>query len=118
MPAESELNTALIGDADVTNLVGEKVFSDIPGEGVSDPFVFFERLDTEIINTIHGGPPVAEISQMAVVCYARTRELAEQIGDACLSAAIDAGFIYQGRQGEYDDDSKLFAAAIQLQHNK
>lgn len=102
----------------MTAIVGTKIFSDIPDEGADAPFVFFERIDTEMIPSIHSGMPIAEITQLSVVCYAETREAAEALGDACVTGATGAGFIYDGRLGEYDPEIKLFAAAIELRHNK
>ncbi len=117
MTAETDLYSALSGDSSVTAIVGTKIFSDIPDEGESAPFIFFERLDTDMVYSIHSGVPIAQMAQMAVVCYSDTREQAESIGDLCVTAASNSGFVYVGRQGEYDPESKLFAAAIQLQHN-
>lgn len=118
MAAESDLYAALTGAAPVTAIVGDKVYSDIPDQGDEPPFIFYERVSTEMINNIHGGTPVAEISQMAVVCYAKTREATESLADKAVTAAAAAGFSYTGRQGEYDPETGLFAAAIELQHNK
>lgn len=117
MPAESDLYSALSGDTDVTDIVGTSIFSDLPDEGVDAPFVFFERLDTEMVYSIHTPIPIAQYAQLAVICYADTREIAEDLGDKCVIAAANANLIYTGRQGEYDPDSKLFAAAIELRHN-
>lgn len=118
MSAEEDLYAALVADSDVTDLVATKIYSDFPDEDVSAPFVFYERTDTEMIHGIHSGIPMAEIAQLVVICYADTREAAESIGDKVVIAADAGDLVYVGRQGEYDDESKLFAAVLQLQHNK
>lgn len=118
MAAETDLYSALSGDSGVTAIVGTKIYSDIPEEGASAPFVFYERVDTEMIPSIHSGMPIAQITQLQAVCYAATRESAEALGDACVLAATNADFIYSGRLGEYDADIELFAAAISFQHNQ
>lgn len=118
MAAESDLYTALSTDTPVSDVVGTRIYSDAPDQGVDAPFIFYERVSTEMITTIHSGMPIAEISQLAAVCYADTREDAESLGDKTVQALASAGFIYTGRQGEYDPETKLFAAAIEVQHNK
>ena len=120
MPAETDLYAALVNAPDVLAVVGSRIFSDTPDEDEPAPYIFYERIDTETINTIHTGLPIAEISQFALVCYAETREQAEALGDlaAIAAAGTPGGLIYVGRQGEYDPDTRLFAAAIVLQHNK
>lgn len=118
MAAESDLYAALSGATAVTAVVADKIYSDVPDQGDEPPFIFYERVGTEMITTIHNGYPIAEISQLAVVCYAKTREATESLGDKVVTAAADAGFIYTGRQGEYDPETGLFAAAIELQHNQ
>lgn len=118
MPAETDLYDLLSGNAAVTQIVGGKVFSDLPDEEVAPPYIYYERINTEMINTIHTGIPIAQISDFVVICFAEHRAAAEDLGDkAFVAAAADNSFVYIGRQGEYDADTRLYAAAIQLQHN-
>lgn len=118
MPAEADLYAKLTAAPAVSAIVGTQIHSDLPDEEVAPPYLFYERIDTEIINSIHNGLPLAEIASFAVVCFAETREAAEALGDAAMAAAAgDNTFVYIGRQGEYDPETRLFAAAIQLQHH-
>ncbi len=118
MAAESDLYLALTQSAEVVNIVGGNIFSDLPGENATAPFIFFERIDTDVVHTIHSGLPLAEITQLSIICYAKTRESAEELADLCVVAADQGNLIYTGRQGEYDDESRLFAAVLLVQHNK
>lgn len=118
MAAEDELYTALSGASAVTDITGDRLYSDVRDQEDDVPCVFWVRSSTEVINTIHGGAPISEVTNLVVVCFESTRELAETLGDAVQTAAINAGFIYSGRSGEYNPDVDVYATIFQFTHNE
>lgn len=118
MSAESDLYAALSGSLPVTSLVGTRISSDAPDQGAATPYVFYERVDTDVISSLHDGTPIAEITRLNLVCYGAEREDAEDLGNKAVTAVTAAGFIYTGRQGEYDPETKFYAAVLGLQHNQ
>ncbi len=117
MAAETDLYDALSNAAAVTAIVGTNIYSDLVVEDIDAPYIYFERTNTEMVNTIHTGIPIAQFTDFAVICFAVTREAAEDLGDKAYTAVAASGdFIYTGRVGEFDDKTRLFAAALLFQH--
>jgi len=116
MSAETDLYSALSTDAALAAVIEEKIFSDIADEEVEPPFIYYEKINSEAFNTIHGGAPFAEISEIAVVCFSESREEAESIANLAMLAATNNDFVYTGSESEYEEEQKLYASLIQLKH--
>jgi hypothetical protein len=118
MAAESDLYTALTGASPVTDIVSARIYADVRDQEDDVPAIFFQRTDTNVINTIHGNAPCAETASMLVVCFENTRELAETLANAVTTAAITAGFLYTSRRGEYSPDLDVYATILQFTYNE
>lgn len=118
MSAESDLYAALSGAAPVTDIVSDRIFSDVRDQETDIPAIYFERAATETINSIHNSTAIAEFASMTVVCFEDSREEAADLADKVISAATSAGLIYTGREGQYDIESDTFVSILSFTHNK
>lgn len=118
MSAEVDTFSTLSASAALTALVSQRIYPDVapePETGViTHPMVVYARSATTPTFTINGDLVAAEIT-MNINCYAGTRSLAEQIGDAVVTAMRLASFYESGRATLYDEDVNLYAAVIDFQ---
>ena len=114
MSAESAVVAAL-GAVGVTALVSTRVYPDMrPQEDVM-PAVVYQRTGTTFETTIHGTVAVTR-AQMGIGCYAATRTEAEAVADAAHTALMAAGFIPQGRTGDFEDVTNHYIVALLYEH--
>lgn len=119
MSAESDLFAALSGAAAVTNVVEDRIFSNIRDQDTDDPAIVFERTDTRTYTSINTGEVLAERTTMAVTCLdSESREAVESLANSVVSACVGAGLISVGRDGAYDDKTDLYISTLLFIHNQ
>ncbi|MFY9326490.1 MAG: DUF3168 domain-containing protein [Georgfuchsia sp.] len=111
MSAESTIYSILSANAGVTALVSLRIYPDLVPEEKATPYIGFERVSTDPINTIHG-TTIAEDVGMVVACWADTRLAAEGLADAVKTAMQAAGHLYTARGAEMDESTGRLAATL------
>lgn len=112
MSAETLIYSTLSGAAGVTAIVALRIHPDFLAQEISLPAIVNQRADSEYINTIHSGLPVAIKVTMDTFCLASTRIGAETLADAVEVALPAGGFRVSGRRPEFDAETLTFAAII------
>lgn len=112
MSAETQIYSTLTGAAGVTAIVALRIYPDFLAQEITLPAIVNQRADSEYVNTIHSGVPVAIKVTMDTFCLASTRIGAEVLADA-VEIALPAGlFIVSGRRPEFDAETLTFATII------
>ena len=93
MSAESELFTALAGDAPLVAVVGTRIYPDLVPQDKALPAIALFRTETRPINTIHGGPPLGADVAIEVWCMAETRLAANSLAALCVDAIPASEFV-------------------------
>jgi hypothetical protein len=114
MSAESAVVSALTAGG-VTALVSTRVYPDVRPQEDIMPAIVYQRSGTTFETTIHGTVAVTR-AQMGVGCYAETRAGAEAVADAAHTALLAAGFIPQGRNGDFEDVTNHYIVALLYEH--
>jgi hypothetical protein len=103
MSAETLANSTLIGAGAVTAIVSTRIYPDVVPERVPVPAIAITRAETEYVNTIHGGPPVASLVHLEIWCMSDSRGPAEALADVVITALGGAGFQLENRRPDYDE---------------
>lgn len=116
MSAETLINAALLAAAPVTAVVGAganaRIYPDFLAQEIVLPGLVNQRAETEFVNTIHTGVPVASRITMETWCLAETRIAAEQLADLVEPALSSADFRIVGRRPEYDAETLTYATVV------
>jgi len=112
MGAETQVYTALSGDAGVTAIVGNRISPNVVGEKVPMPAVCYNRADTDYIVTIHSALPVGDSVLVDVWCMAKTEDEASELADAAIVALAAAYIAPTNRRHEYDSESEITAVVV------
>ncbi len=119
MSYQSDIFTALTGDATLTGLVGDRVWADVADGTDATPYVVYQVIST-IGETTHDGARDIEFPLIQVSAWANTK--AESIAVAsAVSRAIEgkeltgyseATFIFDNQQGDHDPETNLFGEVL------
>lgn len=116
MSAETLINAALLASGPVTAVVGSgasaRVYPDFLVQELVLPGLVNQRAETEFINTIHTGVPIASRITMETWCLAETRIAAERLADLVEVALSNADFLVVNRRPEYDEETLTFATVV------
>lgn len=115
MKPEQVMYSALSGDAEVTALVGSKIYIDEIPQGTVTPSIVYQRDSTEPQNTIHG-TQIGEFVVMSVVVHSETRPQAESIATEVEAALRSSAFWKVSQESGFDDDKKLHIVALQYRY--
>jgi hypothetical protein len=113
MSPEETFIATLAAAAPVTALVGTKVYIDESPQETEAPFVVFERSDTDAMMTIHGSV-AANRTTLRLGCFSETRAEAEAIANAIIAALVPAGFIIEGRAGDFDPETGAYVTVVEV----
>ena len=116
MVAETDLYNSLSGDSTITDIVSDRIYSDIRDQTDSLPAIFFERIGTEFINTIASYDPVAEKAQISLTCFQTTRELADALVRAVITTTAASNFLCVDKQNGFDETTETYTTTIQLNY--
>lgn len=116
MAIETILYVALSGDSDITDIVGDRIYSDIREQGDIIPSIYFDRSDTEYTYTIGSNIPAIEKATFFVTCFASTREASENINDEVVAALSASGFICYGKESGYEEETEDYSTTIQASY--
>lgn len=112
MSAETDLYSALSGDAALAAVVGTRIYPDaVPQEQVG-ACIAYARQGTEPVLTIHSAAPVGAFVLLEVVCMAAKRADAEDVADKALVPLAAAQFQLTDRRAEYDSDLQLWGTVL------
>lgn len=103
MSAETELYSALTGDATVAGLVAARVYPDLIPAGSATPCIAFVRSGTEYVSTIHG-TTLAGKATLEVYVLADTREAADSLAASVVAGISDNGFVVVNRRAETEGE--------------
>ena len=112
MSAETDLYAVLSGRAQLTALVGSRIYPDAIPEGDVLPAVVYQRIMTSPITTI-GNVTVAEEVHFGVTAWAETRTASDAVADeiaAALSASVNP---MSDRHGGFDSEVGLHAPTVE-----
>ena len=112
MSAESEIYAAMIASTELAALVSTRIYPDSIPEECPLPALAFVRTGGEkfygLDNTLH-----AERVRMRVVCWAETRTVANEVGDAVTDALVSAGLPPATPDADYAESVGEFASVIE-----
>lgn len=111
MSAESTLYGILSTAAGVTALVDTRIYPDLIPEEKAAPYIGYERVSTDPVNTIHGTTLAQDVG-LVIACWADTRLAAEALADAVETAMRAAGHLYTARGAEMDEATGRLAARL------
>lgn len=113
MASETILYNALLNSTDITDVVGDRISSDIRIQGEEIPSIWFDKGDTDYSYDLSGSDPVSEKSNYFITCFAQTRESSESLGDDIVLALSGADFIISGREPGYEDETDDYSTTMQ-----
>lgn len=116
MVAETNLYNALSNDSNITAIVSDRIYSDIRDQGDIFPAIFFERSNTEFLNTLDSFAPCGEKSSFVLSCFETTREKAEALTALIITATSSAEFLCTDKQNSFDEETETFTTTIQVDY--
>ena len=116
MAAETNLYDALSNDSNITDIVSDRIYSDIRDQGDKFPAIYYERSNTEFLNTIDSFVPVGEKSSFILSCFETTREKAEALTALIITSTATSEFLCTDKQNSYDEEIEAFTTTIQLDY--
>ncbi len=105
MAAEATVFSLLSGAASVSTLVSNRIYPSIRPQDGPLPCIVFERMETEVIQTISSNF-VMSLATMQVRAISATMEQADAISDAARTAL--AVYTHTDRVSAYDPDADVF----------
>jgi hypothetical protein len=115
MSAETALYAALSASSALAALVGTRIWPDVIPEDRAMPAVVFARTATQPFIALDGAK-LAEVADLTIGCWAKTRGEADAVADAATAAVIAGGLQYAGRDAGFDPETGLFAATLTVKH--
>lgn len=99
--AEERLCAALVGDVDVSGLIGSRVYPDKrPADAGAAPCVVYQRTDTEIIRNLKGDVLASRVT-LQCNAFAATRREAESVANAIAAVMDSTNFELLERSADY-----------------
>lgn len=114
MASETELYNALSGASLITDVVDDRIYSDIRDQGTDIPCIFYERVGTEFINSLDSHAPLGEKSIFSLTCFQTTRELSEALTALIITTVSASKFLCTDKQHAFDDETEAYYTTIQL----
>ena len=112
MSAETEIYAALAASTELMEMVGGRIFPDSVKDEHPLPAIAFVRVGGEkfygLDGTLH-----AERVRMRVVCWAETRTVANEVGDAVTDALVVAGLPPATPDADYAESVGEFASVVE-----
>lgn len=117
MSAETVAYAALTASPGLTNLVGTRVYPDMVPREQGMPSVAMSRIESEYVNSIHTGVPLATLVTLEIWCMGDSRASAEEVADAAVLLLANAGFFSEDRRQELDaGPPEIFAAILVMKY--
>ena len=116
MVAETVLYNSLAGSVDITSVVDDRIYSDIRDQGDIYPAIYFERVNTEYLNTLDTFIPSAVKSSFIVTCFEKTREESQLLAAHILLATATAEFLCTDQQNGLDEETGIYTTTVQLNY--
>lgn len=120
MSLESDIKTAITGDATVSGLIGSRFAWDvIDGTRAEAPYIVAQIVSEES-DTTHDGEEGASFPLIQFSCWAKTREGARALGAAVRSLlggntiTGGASFTFSNRTSSHDPQTRLFGELIDM----
>ncbi len=111
MSAETELHTALAGDAPLAAAVAARIYPDFLAQEINLPAVVYQRSETEYVTTVHDGLVHGSRVTMEVWCLHNTRIGAESLADL-VETAIANVLLPVDRRPEFDAETLTFSTIV------
>lgn len=120
MSYQSDLYTALTGNAGLTAVVGTNIYPDIADQTATAPYIVYYISSTRG-ETSHDGERTIEFPQITLTVWAKTKAqaistsvLIDTILDGnTLAGSSDLSMIFSNRSGTYDPSAKLFGEILE-----
>ena len=120
MSYQSDLYTALTGNAPLAAVVGTRIFPDVADQTTADPYIVYYISSTSG-ETTHDGNRTIEFPQITLTVWAKTKALAistsvllDTILDGnTLAGSSEMSMIFSNRSGTYDPATKLFGEILE-----
>lgn len=116
MAVEELLYSTLTGTSAITDIVGDRIHSDIREQGDDIPYIVFERSDTEYSFTMETNTPAYIKHFFDVVCLSTTREATEILAQLIISTLLDVGFFPEGKNPDYEDQADEYISSLQFSY--
>ncbi len=113
MAAETILYNALLNSSNITDIVSDRISSDIRIQAEVIPAIWFDKSDTEYGYVLDNNIPVSEKSNFFITCFTQTRESSESLCDDIILALSDADFIISSREPGYEEETDDYSTTIQ-----
>lgn len=109
MTAEEIVAQALSTWPQLTASIGTRIYPDIAPQDVELPYIVYTRSGSEPAYTIHG-PKAAELANMSVQIWNKSRFSVDQIGLEVVKAMNAHECFHTNHFGGYEADTELYAA--------
>lgn len=108
MSAETITYAALVGYIGSPSIVGDRIYPDIMPPNATIPAIVYRRSATDPVMGLNGYKNAARV-QIAIECWGRTREEAELVANAAMTAMLQDNHVPGEREGVYDEDTEQYA---------
>lgn len=122
MSYQSDLYSALSGEASITAIVGSRIYADIADASATAPYLVYQVTSTSG-ETTHGGTRDVEFPSIQFSCWATGKASAIALASALntfldgatIAGSSDLSLVFSNQFGQYEPDTKLFGEIIEYQ---
>ena len=111
---ESDIRSALIADAGLTAIVGDRIAAMVMNSGETRPYITYQLISGNRYNTLNGASDVRS-ARLQLNCfstnYGQAKQISELVQDT-LDNSTSFDSIFNGDQDLYDSTTKLFYVVI------
>lgn len=120
MSYQSDLYAALAGEASISAIVSDRIWSTVAPSTATAPYIVYSVVGTTGTTTHDGERPV-EFPMIQIACWHTGPNLATTLASAVnafvdgatIAGASNLSLVFAGQAGQYDDETKLFGEILE-----